>query len=128
MSALTVATSYVIPDEKVWAFAETWQRTVLGNRRIQRFQVKRGDALAVYEEDMGAFDPQADHIFSAPMCYWEYSVAEMRELAQLSRDNKPLREPEDRIDLIGVWAKELDERRMERDHRSTFGPYFKKER
>lgn len=126
---LTVATSYVLPDEKVWAFAETWQRVPgLGDRRVQRIQVKRGDALAVYEEDVGSFDPDKDHIFSAPMCFFEYSVAEMKELAELSRDNKPLREPEEHMDILGEWLKDLDEAQMRRDHKSTSRAYFRKER
>jgi len=125
----SAVTQYVTPDEKVWAFAETWQRSAgKGDRRIQKFWVLRGDSIAVYEEDVGPFNVDTDHIFDAPMCFWEYSVAEMKELALMSRNNVPPREMDDRLDLIEAFVRHVDEKNSQARHRSTFGPHFKKER
>lgn len=125
---LYAATNFVLLDERVWWFAETWQRTAaFGDRRIQRMTVKRGDGLAIYEEDVGPFDKDKDHVFNAP-CFWQYSVAEMQELAQLSRDSKPLREPEEHLDLKAAAREDLEERIARKYHRSIVGPHFRKER
>jgi hypothetical protein len=123
---LTAATDRVLPDEKAFWLTESWQQTILGERRIQRIQVLRGDKIAVYESDMGPWNAATDFPFQAPS-FWEYSVAELQEIAEQSRGHVPDGE-EKRIDLVEVWAQELDEKRMERDHVSTFGPLVRKER
>ena len=124
--ALTVATDRVSPDEKAYWLKETPEQTILGERRVQRIQVLRGDRIAVYESDMGPWNAATDFPFQAP-AFWLYSVAELQEIAEQSRGHVP-DEEEKRIDLLQVWANELDERHMERDHASTFGPLVRKER
>ena len=125
---LMVATDRVSPDEKAYWLMETWRRDpLLGDRRTLRIAVLRGQEVAVYEEDLGPWDVERDTAFQAPGL-WEYSVAELQEIAVMAREGKPPRDPEDRMDIITVWAKELDEQRMRQEHRSTFGAYLKKER
>lgn len=83
--------------------------------------------MAVYEEDVGPFNPAKDQEFRSP-CFWLYSVAEMREVAQLAREDKPLQEPENRMDIRRVFLETLEERKAQREHRSVVGPHFRKER
>ena len=123
----TVATAWVSPDEKAYRLTETWQRTPLGDRRVQRIQVLRDDRIAVYEQDVGPWDMEKDHPFYFPSM-GEYSVAEVQEVAMQSREGRPLREPDDRLDILAAWQRNLDERRMRRDHRSSFGPFIRKVR
>lgn len=127
-SQVTVATAQVWPDEKAYWLTENWRCDPAGGvRRVQRIAVLRGDEIAVYEEDKGAWDMDVDTPFQVPS-FWEYKVAELQEIALHAHEGKPPTDPDDRLDLIAVWAVELDERRMRRDHRSTFGPHFRKER
>lgn len=123
---LTPATQFLLPDEKAYWLLETWRRTPVGDRRIQRIYVLRGDAIAVHEADLGPWDRANDMPFQA-LGLWEYSVAEIQAQAERGREIMPPDDDEP-IDLIKVWAKELDEKRMQRDHISTSGPYFRKER
>lgn len=125
--AVKLATAFVLPDEKAYWLTETWRRTPIGTRRMQRIMVLRGDEIVAHEEDLGAWDMDVDKPFQAPG-FWEYSVAELQDIAQQAREQKPPTDSDDRIDLVQTWAQELDERRMQRDHQSTFGPYFRKER
>ncbi len=130
MSAtLSVATNFVLPDEKVWWFEETWRPIAgKGARRIERIAVKRGDGIAVYENDVGPFDMKRNHVFRAPS-YWCYSVAELRELAMRSRENKPMTEPDENVfDVMSQWRRTLEERAARRKHRTVVGPYLRKER
>ena len=125
---ITISTDHVLPDEKAYWISESFRAVPgMGYRRIQRIQVLRNDKVVVYEEDMGPWDMLEAHPFQAPS-FWEYSVAELREIALQAREQRPVRDPDDHIDLIAVWARDLDERQMRRDHRSTIGPYFRKER
>ena len=94
---------------------------------MQRIAVLRGDEVAIYEEDMGVWDIEKDRAFQAPS-FWEYKVAELQEIAMQAREGKPPRDPDDRMDIIAEWAVELDERRMRQEHKSTIGPYMRKER
>ncbi len=126
-AVLTEATAAVIPDEKAFWLTETWRRTPLGDRRVQRIQVLRGDEIVVYEQDAGPWDMENDQPFQAPS-FWEYSVAELQEIALSNRNGKAPTDPDDRMDILEVWARELDERRMRAEHRSVSGPYFSKER
>ena len=124
---ITPATAFALPDEKVYWFIETWQRTPQkGDRRVQRAWVLRGGDMAMYEEDTGAWEWENDRPSQTP-ALWEYSLAECREITDIGRERKVPQDNEP-IDLMKVWAKELDERRMMAEHRSTFGAYFKKER
>ena len=124
---LTPATAEVSPDEKAYWLIESWQRTPLGDRRIQRIQVMRGDAIAVYEHDVGPWNIETDQPFQA-VSLWEYSVAELQDIAMEARSGKPPTDPDDRMDILDVWTKQLDERRMRRAHRSTFGHHVRKVR
>ena len=117
----------VNPDEKAYWLIESWKVTDRGLRRIQRIQVLRSDEIAVYETDAGSWDMDTDQPFQAPS-FWEYSVAELQDIALEARNMRAPRDPDDHIDLIGVWAGQLDERRMRRQHRSTFGPLVRKVR
>lgn len=100
---------------------------MLGPQRVQRVWVLRGDEIALHERELGAWDGKKDHPFQVPS-FWEYSVAELQEIAEQCREDRVPTEPEQPIDLLDVWAEELDERRMRRDHKSTFGPMLRKER
>lgn len=125
-SELSVSTQFISPDEKAYWLTETWRRTALGDRRHQEIAVLRGDTIAIYQDDLGAWDINADKPLQIPG-FWEYSVGELREMADMVRGDKPPDRNEP-IDLITVWAKELDERRMRRDHTSVSGLYLTKER
>lgn len=127
-SQLVVATDRVWPDERVYWLIEGMRRSpVLGERRIQKIAVLRGDKMAVYEEDKGAWNIEKDTPFLCPS-FWEYSVEEVQYIADRARENKVPTEPEEPINLIAVWAKDLDEARAKQRHVSVSGSYFRKER
>ena len=139
MSTVAQATSFVLPDEKAYWLFEGWRNMLFrlpsgrfggrGERRVQLIYVDRGDAIAVYEKDLGAREGFEADKFQIPS-FWEYSVAELQDIADYLRDDKPLSNPpvEERLDLMACWAKTLDERRMQKAHKSTFGPALVKVR
>lgn len=98
-----------------------------GERRLQIIHVLRGDEIAAYEVDLGPREMYQADKFQIPS-FWEYSVAELQEIADSLREGKPMSNPEERLDLIACWARTLDEGRMRRTHRSTFGPALVKVR
>lgn len=124
---LAVATSFALKDERVYWFEERWERHAeLGDRRVQRAWVVRGDTLARYDQDMGPWDWENDRPSQAPS-FWEYSLAECREITDIGRGRK-IPQDDEPIDLVAVWAKDLDERRMQAEHHSISGSLFRKER
>lgn len=129
MLPLLQATTFVLPDEKAYWLSEGWRPIppLPGERRIQIIHVLRGDQIVLWEKDLGPKGNfQADK-FQIPS-FWEYSVAELQEIADYLREGKPLSNPEERLDLMACWAKELDERQMLRTHKSVYGPALVKVR
>ena len=130
MPSVAQATSFVLPDEKAYWLFEGWRNIPgKGERRVQIIHVDRGDVIAAYEKDLGAREAFEADKFQIPS-FWEYSVAELQDIADYLRDDKPLSNPpiEERLDLMGCWAKALDEKRMQKAHKSTFGPALVKVR
>ena len=120
---VTVATSFVTPDEKAWLLHEGWSRQPLGMRRVQRIWVNRNGDLAVYMTDMGPAEQFAGvQRFQIPSL-WEHSVAELQEIANWLRDGRP---PDDRAptDMIAAYCRDLEEEKALRRHRTTIGPYL----
>jgi len=124
--ALSLATHVLLPDEKAYWLISTWQRTPLGDRRVERIWVLRNDQIVMHEEDKGPWDMTRDHPFQAAGL-WLYSVAELREIAEVGAGMKAP-DDDEHLGLLQVWFEELDERRMQAAHRSVSGRYQRKER
>jgi hypothetical protein len=133
MTALMVRKAQAVtPDEKAFRLAELvlMAPDYSGFRRYQLIIVNRNDELAEYREDMG---PAAG--FTAPefniLAMWEHSVAELREMADLNRDDywtKRTAEIQAESTLIDDWIDQSEERREIVQNRSTFGPGYRKQR
>lgn len=114
---MILATGLIFKDEKAFWLSEGWR----GERRIQILHVLRGDKIAVHEEDLGLQSECKADKFQIPS-FWEYSVAELQDIADFLRDGKPMSNPEEQRDLASLWLEELDEKRAQMAHRSVYGP------
>ncbi len=103
------ATSLIFPDEKAFWLTEGWRLVPgMGERRIQSILVLRGDEIATYEKDLGPKDDYKADKFQIPS-FWEYSVAEVQDIADYLREGKPMSDPEEQRDLRQAYLQQLEE-------------------
>ena len=112
-------------DEKAWALHELNR----GGKRIQRIWVNRNGEMALYEREVGLVTewPKANP-FQVPS-YWEYSVGEIRDIADYLRDPDGAKSPDDRPAMPErvfweTYAENLEEKIALRAHRTTSGRYL----
>lgn len=110
------------PDEPCWGMREG----PVGDRRVLRFLVVRGDNLAVYSEDLGSvsnFPRSPDLVMPS---FGENTVAELREFAERDRyDDKYLKQAEEQLaqsTMIEDVIRDIDIEREIIKNRSSIGP------
>lgn len=106
MANLALATDFVLPDEKAWNLKEL-NLPGPGStvpHRYQIIKVKRGDAVADYQFDLGlatTFKAWELHIPSL----WEHTVAELQAMADEARFQDLRKDKTDwpATDLLGAY-------------------------
>lgn len=123
---LDLMTSFILPDEKAyWLVESTFSyANYKGKKRFQIIWVNRDDRLAawvgVVDDDQGLDYPE----FRIPSL-WEHEVAELQEMAQLSRFDNTLdllmKEQAENSTLLKDFMELAERRAAIKANRSVFG-------
>jgi hypothetical protein len=128
VNAILPVTQFALPDEKAyWLYESGRFKHGVGMRMVQRIIVVRDGRLAAYEEDIGEWDWKKNRTFQS-VGLFEYSVAELREHAEMARNGKepePMYEP---INLLEAWDRDIDRNRKARLHQSIIGSSYWRQR
>ena len=116
-------------DERAqWLTENVKDKPFWGPHIYQELVVMRGDLECIFVTEVG---PRAMWPECSPFNFWSagyYSVGEVIEIAHRARENTPEEGLEPETDLLGEYAKQLEEKDLLRRHVSVNGPSIKVER